>query len=147
MGRTSQITNKLIIDLSLELIDKNGPIGLNVKDLAKKLKIQPPSLYNHIENINHLNQLIFLSISDELVNFLILETTKNKNKSKNRLLGLALAYRKFVHTYPSRYQFIAAFPFAERVSMPTSSLVLRDYLVDFISQVYNLKNSDQLFAA
>lgn len=78
-------------------------VGLRWQDIsmgqvAKKIKIKPPSLYHHFEGIEDLRRQLTLRSLQHFYDFLKNET--NKGLDKNKLELFAHAYRSFAHQYP-----------------------------------------------
>jgi AcrR family transcriptional regulator len=143
MARTTTITLPQILDYSLEIIDELGANELNTSTLAKKFKIKPPSLYNHIKSMDELQSQILLKIDSDLVNFMIL----NNSISKNKILNLALLYRKYAQKYPERYKYRSIISAKVYESLPDSSILFRDYISDMLIQHYLITKQEAYYIA
>lgn len=51
---TMKVTKSVVIDTAAQLADEKGLRSLSLKNIAGKLNIKTPSLYNHIENLDNL---------------------------------------------------------------------------------------------
>lgn len=58
MGRPAKarLSPEAIADAAVELIDSGHPFGLNA--VARRLGVQPPSLYNHVDGIDGIVELV-----------------------------------------------------------------------------------------
>lgn len=101
MGRPRKqqtITPEIILDK----VEKSF-VGLRWQDIsmgqvAKKIKIKPPSLYHHFEGIEDLRRQLTLRSIQHFYNFL--KNESHKGLDKNKLEIFAHAYRNFARQYP-----------------------------------------------
>ena len=54
------LTTGAVVDAAIELADAEGLEGLTLARLAARLKVQPPSLFNHIHGLPGLLRLMQL---------------------------------------------------------------------------------------
>lgn len=51
---TMKVTKSIVIDTAAQMADEKGLRSLSLKNIAGRLNIKTPSLYNHIENLDNL---------------------------------------------------------------------------------------------
>lgn len=101
MPRVSNITEDLLADTAITLIEDGGPDALTLTSLAAALGIKPPSLYNHvsgIEDVRHLVGIVAMTRLGEAMAEAALGRT-----GPDALLALAEAYREFARSNPQIY--------------------------------------------
>ncbi len=91
-----------VIRAAAELVNAEGVEALTINRLARDLKVQPPSLYNHIDGLPDLRrELAFLTITalgDSLTAAVI------GKSGREALVALAQAYRGYIRQFPDLYQ-------------------------------------------
>lgn len=81
--------------------NENGWDALTLTRLAKKLRVRPPSLYNHVGGLEGLRrELKLLAMRD--LNAALSRATIGKSRD-DAVRGLAAAYRAFVKHHPGTY--------------------------------------------
>jgi AcrR family transcriptional regulator len=98
MESKKQLRIEIILNVAAELAEEKGFENITLKELAEKLDIKPPSLYNHISGLSELSsglaKLAIQRLEDVVRNAAI-------GKSKGEaLLEIAHAYRKFAKENP-----------------------------------------------
>jgi len=96
------MNQKEIVSIAGELANRNGLAALSMKELAKECKIKPPSLYKHIDGIEHLHDLLGMQFIEMLIDS-ILEVTSGVS-GKTAILELAHSFRKLALENPGLYQ-------------------------------------------
>ncbi|MFD1414073.1 TetR/AcrR family transcriptional regulator [Oceanobacillus jeddahense] len=97
-----KITKEIITDAAMELLDEKGIEGVTIKNTAIKLAIKPPSLYNHIANLEDLLDMTARKSMKNLYEKLMLASIGLEKKEA--LWGIAYEYRSFAKNYPGQYQ-------------------------------------------
>lgn len=91
-----------VVRAAAQLVNQEGAQALTINRLARELGVQPPSLYNHIDNLADLwRELALLSISG-LGERLIGSAVGQSGPAGVR--SIALAYRAYVKEFPELYQ-------------------------------------------
>lgn len=90
-----------LLKTSIQIVDSEGWNVLTISYLAKKLTIQPPSIYNHVKSLDELKNNIALYGIKKLYE----ELKKSvEGKSKDAIYSLAIAYIQFARKHPGLYQ-------------------------------------------
>ncbi|WP_017725850.1 TetR/AcrR family transcriptional regulator [Halalkalibacterium ligniniphilum] len=92
--------NKVLM-AAAEIVDRDGIQGLTVSGLATHLNVRPPSLYNHIISIEHLEQELAVRGLKELATRLRAAATKVAELEA--LTEMANAYRSYAVQHPGLY--------------------------------------------
>jgi AcrR family transcriptional regulator len=53
-GRPKKLTQSMIVDAAIELVDTTGPDGLSMRSLAKQLGVNHATLYNYFDNTDQI---------------------------------------------------------------------------------------------
>ncbi|MCR5099447.1 MAG: TetR/AcrR family transcriptional regulator [Lachnospiraceae bacterium] len=94
-----------IIDVCVEMIDKDGFMNLSIKAIADRLGIKPPSLYKHFQGG-------LVEIKDAIMvygwNFIDIKIAKSAvGKSREEgLKAMCYALREFAHEHPGVFEAI-----------------------------------------
>lgn len=104
MGRPSK-QQSITADIILDRVEKSFS-GLRWQDLsmgqvAKKLKIKPPSLYHHFDGIEDLRRQLTLRSLLQFHSYL--ESHLERSRDKDTLEIFATAYRNFAKSYPLQF--------------------------------------------
>lgn len=97
-----------VVRAAISLIEEDGLSQFSMGGLAKRLDIKTASLYNHVESLEQLRELV----GREAVSLLAqAETCAADGKQGDQaLFALAEAYRSFAREHCQLYQVIMAFP-------------------------------------
>ena len=60
MGRRPGLNETVVVDAAAELVNETGPEALSIAALAQRLQVKSPSLYNHINGLDGLQQKLAL---------------------------------------------------------------------------------------
>jgi AcrR family transcriptional regulator len=99
--RKARLDTATVVQAAVELIEGEGLEALSLGRLAKKLKVQTPSLYNHIDGLPGLNRELALMSTRDLG-----ERMGNAAIGKSgadAILALAEAYRAYVKDHYGLY--------------------------------------------
>lgn len=99
-----KITKELITDAALELLDQKGIEEVTIKNIAMQLGIKPPSLYNHIANLEDLLDIAAQRSMRNLYDKLVV--TSIGLEKKEALWAIAQEYKNFAKTWPGQYQLV-----------------------------------------
>lgn len=98
------ITKDIVIQAASDIADKEGLNKVSLKVVAKKLKIRPPSLYNHITNLDNLLQEIAHKGMREM-NCQMIQASIG-NSGDKALKAVSLVYFDFIIAHPGVYETI-----------------------------------------
>lgn len=90
-----------LLKTAIQIVDEEGWDVLTISYLAKKLTIQPPSIYNHVKNLDELKNSIALYGIQQLYDELHASICE---QSKEAIFSLAFAYIHFARKHPGLYQ-------------------------------------------
>jgi AcrR family transcriptional regulator len=109
-GRPKQaiLTRDLIIDSAFEMSKEVGAEGFSMKQLAKRLGVQPPALYNHVANRNEVVNAMRgkIALSFEVDHF-------DNLPWYDALVPWAWAYRDAFAAHPQTIALLAILPLGE----------------------------------
>lgn len=97
-----------LLEVATELADRNGFEAVTLSTLAQKLKIRPPSLYNHVAGLPELRRLLAYRGLDELAGRLEQEVTDLSGD--DAIWAFCRAYLHFARAHPGLYQALQAAP-------------------------------------
>ncbi|MDP4083292.1 MAG: WHG domain-containing protein [Bacillota bacterium] len=91
-----------ILKVAVDIADQNGFEEVTLANLAKKLSIRPPSLYNHFEGLPDLRKKLAIYGLNQLYSELV-------NRSigilgEKAVLALSLTYVNFARNHPGLYE-------------------------------------------
>lgn len=135
---------EVIVLKALDIIDELGTNSLTLNEVARQLKIKPPSLYKHIDNIEELKSDIYSYINNQLVDFI---TSGIDEECKNPILSYCLLCRDYAHLFPNRYLFMSNFIVKRKSDFPDSMVVLRDYVAMLLKEKNKLSEKEIRFRA
>lgn len=97
-----------VVQAAVSLIEENGFPQFSMGKLARQLHVKTASLYNHVENLDQLLELV----GEEAIHRLVrLEDQAIAGKQGDKaLFALAEAYRTFAREHYQLYRMIMAFP-------------------------------------
>jgi len=105
MGQQRRLTNALVLTAAIEAVEEKGLYELSINDLASRLGVKPPSLYNHINGLDDVRK----QLTEEVI--ARMETSIRDSavgrSGENALKEMALAYRKFAKENPELYKAFA----------------------------------------
>src|SRR5690606_26443838 len=90
-----------VIEAAASLVDERGQEGLTLAELAKRLGVRSPSLYNHVDGLEGLLRELRLRALTDLGR--ALERATVDRSSRDALAALSHAYRAYVREHPGLY--------------------------------------------
>src|SRR5574339_195449 len=111
--KKKQIPNlqEAIKDTAWKQIAEHGAPALSLRAIARELKITAPDIYNYFTDRD---SLVTALIIDAFTSFGDWQLTARDSVAAGDLAGqmnaIGLAYRKWAHAYPQRYQLIFGTP-------------------------------------
>lgn len=140
MPYPSQIDFNTLIETAREMIEREGIEALNLRELAKALGVQAPSLYRHVANKNAL-----LLAVNEVTTKAIMERLYSVEPNlplEERLMAIAHAFRRYAHEHPVAYMLA----FNSREARPAAEM--REALVLPLQSLFaELLGEDKAFPA
>lgn len=132
-----------ILDAAVEIADCEGLREVTLANLAKKLGIRPPSLYNHFEGLPDLRKKMaiygFQQLYSELVNIAL------GLSSDEAVLALSKAYVSFARKHPGLYEATLFAPSPTDTDIKIAGGKIVDLTLQVL-QVYNLDAENALHA-
>lgn len=101
MRTKAGLTADKVVAAAAELADRNGADALTLAALAAKLRVKPPSLFNHISGMTALRRDLRVLALKELADALAAAAIGRSRGDAIRALGHA--YRRFVKQRPGIY--------------------------------------------
>jgi len=103
MGRRPGLNEAVVVDAASDLVNESGPEALSIVALAQRLQVKSPSLYNHIDGLDGLQQKLALRGLQQLTS--VLQSSVMGRAGFDALLALGQAYRQFAKEQPGLYAF------------------------------------------
>jgi len=129
------LTREIIVAEAVAYIEENGQPVVSLHEVARRLGIKTPSLYNHIKNTKELQYEIFQYAIDKFVSNQ-LSATKDKKKDE-AVKAFAEAYHSFAIANKGLYQLIMSMPSENDDQGKEMAVPLLDTVVSILSD-YNL---------
>lgn len=101
-SRRPGLTSEVVLAEAAALADETGLDALSLAELAVRLGIRPPSLYNHVASLEELKRGLAMLALRDLANSLSKAVIGRSRDDAVR--SLAAAYREFVKKHPGLYQ-------------------------------------------
>lgn len=140
-----KISQALIVDVALDIAKESGIDMVTMANIARKLQIKPPSLYNHFSSLHEIKQDMAYKAQSLLVNYLNeqlqhIETDKMLN-------AFVLTYYRFACENPGFYEasIIALDSSIGQKVLPSSELiaiitkVLHNYQLDDNALIHTIR--------
>lgn len=138
-----KLTRQVIIAAAAEIADLCGLENTTLSAVAKALKVQKPSLYNHIDGLPELRRELAIWGTNQL-QAQISEAAIGRSK-KEAIIAMASAYRFFAHRRPGLYRAIVASPDRESPSM-REAITSMMAVLKAVLRSYHLKEEDTIHA-
>lgn len=124
-NRTSRaragLSRELVVAAAAEIADREGLDALTLASLATKLRVRPPSLFNHVAGMPELRRELRTLALRELADALgAMAIGKSRGAAVH---ALANAYRDFVRRHPGIYALTLAAP--DRGARPAEAVAER----------------------
>jgi len=95
------LTRAAVVEAAAELVDERGPQGLTLAELAKRLGVRPPSLYNHVDGLDGLLRELRLRALNDLER--ALARAALGMSGRDALAAICRAYRAYALEHPGLY--------------------------------------------
>lgn len=99
MPHPARISLPAVLAGARAILEEEGPEALTMRALARRLKVQPPSLYGYVESRDALIRLLIAAGLDELGEALVAATPPDGTPME-RLHAIADGYIDFALRYP-----------------------------------------------
>lgn len=133
-----------IIIEAAALANEYGPESVTLAMLAKKLKIKPPSLYNHFEGLPGLKRELAIFSLEKLFRDLT-GAAFDQPPGTAKVLGISEAYLSFARKNPGLYEFALSAPDPEDKEVFKAGKSIVDLVVEAIKP-FNLSEDVALHA-
>lgn len=106
--RVRGVTKEIIVDEAVAYIEETEQPKISLHELARRLNIKTPSLYNHIKNTKELEYSVYQYAIDK---FVMNQQSATKNKEKDDAVrAFAQAYHCFAMEHKGLYRLIMSIP-------------------------------------
>lgn len=95
------LTREKVILAAIQIANEFGFEEVTLKSVAQKCDVKPPSLFNHVENLEHIQSLLYKKAAETLGEKLL--KLKTLGKTKESLLKVGLTYYSFFKESPGFY--------------------------------------------
>jgi AcrR family transcriptional regulator len=132
-----------ILQAAAEIADTDGIEAVTLASLAKKLKIRPPSLYNHVDGLQGLRKKLAIYGLEQLNSILARAVIGRSGDDAVRALGEA--YMEFARTHPGLYEATLLAPDPEDTDIQRAGSETVDLVVRVLN-AYGLEDEAALHA-
>lgn len=106
--RSKGVSKEIIVSEAVKLIEENGQSSISLHELARRLDIKTPSLYNHIKNTKDLRHEVFKYAIDK---FVANQNAATAGKQQDDAVkAFAEAYYQFAKENKGLYRLIMSMP-------------------------------------
>lgn len=125
------LTKEKIITQAIEIIENTGQSAVSLHELARRLDVKTPSLYNHIKNTKELQYEIFKYAIDK---FVINQRKATEGKTKDEAVqAFAEAYHTFATQNKGLYRLIMSIPSEQDEMAKEMAIPLLHTVVEILS--------------
>ena len=125
------LTKEIIIAEAVALIEETGQSTISLHELARRLEIKTPSLYNHIKNTKDLRHAVFQYAMDQLV---ANQTAAIEGKQQDdAVIAFAEAYYQFAMDNKGLYRLIMSMPQDNDDAEKEMAVPLLETVMDLLS--------------
>ena len=129
---TKGLSKELIVAEAIAFIESTGQPGISLHELARRLGVKAPSLYNHIKNTKELQYEIFQYAIDKFVDH---QKAATEDKKKDEAVkAFAEAYHAFAVEHKGLYRLIMSIPSEEDERAKEAALPLLNTARAILSQ-------------
>jgi AcrR family transcriptional regulator len=96
------LTRSKIMETAGEMADRMGIESVTIANLAKELKIRPPSLYNHIKGLNELRTVMAVQGLNGLYHEM--KSAAEGREGNEAVQALGASYLSFARRHPGLYE-------------------------------------------
>lgn len=125
------LTKDIILAEAIQYIENTGEAVISLHELARRLGIKTPSLYNHIKNTKELQYEIFRYAIDQ---FVANQKTAIAGKEKDEAVrAFAKAYHRFATEHKGLYRLIMSIPSKDDAQAKDMAIPLLETVVEMLS--------------
>lgn len=128
---SKRLTKEIILAKAVECVEESGQPVISLHELARRLNIKTPSLYNHIKSTNELHHEVFQYAIDKFVANQR-EAIRNKQKD-DAVKAFADAYYSFAKENKGLYRLIMSMPLEGDETEKEMAVPLLDTVVSILS--------------
>ena len=132
-----------IIEAAGELADQHGVQEVTLANLAKKLGIRPPSLYNHFDGLKELRKKLAIYGIDKL--YEAMATAERRVSGTKAVLAVSQAYVDFARRHPGLYEATLLSPDPEDIDVQQAGAKIVDLSVRIL-QAFHIEGESALYA-
>lgn len=144
MAKRRRLNRELVVEKAVEMADEAGAVeAVTLTALAAALDIRPPSLYNHVDNMDDLLQAMAAYGARRLADDL--RVAAAGQVGREALLSMADAYRRFAHEHPGIYPLTVRAPEPGEAALVALSEELLQMLLLVLASL-GLQGDDALHA-
>ncbi len=103
-----RLSREAIVNAALTFLDREGWDALTINALATQLGTKGPSLYNHVESLDHLRRAVRMRVVDDILQ--MLNTVGSGRTRDDAVMAMASSYRSYAHHHPGRYSAFTRMP-------------------------------------
>lgn len=133
----------VVVAEAATLVDDVGREGLTLAELANRFGVAAPSLYKHVNGIDHLQRLLARKVIREVGTTLRQAATGKEGPTALR--AVANAYRGYALAHPGRYAYILRAPDAEDDDPTAAATEIVSVLYDIFAG-FGIRDDDSLDA-
>ncbi|EKQ51475.1 MULTISPECIES: TetR-like C-terminal domain-containing protein [unclassified Clostridium] len=137
MSRGVGITQENILQAAAEIADANGLNEVTLAELAKKLQIRTPSLYNHIDGLQQLRKKLSIYSMEQLYNDLVQSSIGISGDDAIR--ALSKAYLSFARIHPGLYESTFSLSDSNDIEVQKAA----NKIVDLVVRILNAYELDE----
>ncbi|GKU27032.1 TetR/AcrR family transcriptional regulator [Clostridium folliculivorans] len=130
-----------ILKTAADIADTEGIDAVTMIELAKRLNVKSPSLYNHISGMGELRVNLAIYSMEQLYELLV-RATIGKSKD-DAIRSLSTAYVSFVRQHPGLYNAIIFAPNTDNDKFKIAADKIVDLLL-LVLNSYDLEKDDQI---
>ncbi len=144
MSKRRRLNRELVIEKAVVMADEQGSVtAVSLTALAQALDIRPPSLYNHVSNLEDLLYGMTLHGLKRLI--IELRQASQGLIGREAIAAIAGAYRGFAHTHPGIYPLLIRAPEPEEAELVALSQELVQMLLLIMASI-GLQGDDAIHA-
>ena len=136
----AKINAEVIMKTAIQIIDVDGFHRLTLSQLARKLGIRSPSLYNHFDGLKELKTML-CARGLTLLNDCFTKVTVGQSKD-DAVRALAVAYVEFARLHPGLYEAIERIPDYHDQAVHKAAEKVIDTMVR-VFKAYDIQNDER----
>lgn len=137
------LDGQAVIDAAREVVAKDGADALTLSSVARHLGVKPPSLYNHVSNLETLRRDVALSAVVEAAD--AVRSATMGRSGEDALRAMAGALRAYAVEHPALYAISAEARPDDEEFVSASFAAVEPFLV--VMEGYGIHGDDAIHAA